>query len=163
MRHMQNKSVLRSTILLSIFLVGLSFVSHAQTVITAAKADTTKKDSTKKDTPRTGIKPYEEVIRKEYSTKQGLFAVHELKDRIYFEIPNALLGRDIEVINRLVKGPGGAGFYSGEELDEHTIEFEKHLSDSTIRIRYNFVISQADSTSDIFKAVAKSNLNPIVI
>lgn len=125
--------------------------------------DTTKTDSAKKATPpRTGIKSYESVITPNYQTKKGLFAVHQLRDTVYFEIPDSILHQDIMVISRLVKGPGGYGVYAGEELNEKTIQFERG-PDSTIRIRYDLVISDADSTSAIYKAVVKSNLNPIVI
>ena len=124
-------------------------------------ADTTKKDSTKPD-PRSMIKPYWQVITPNYTTRSGLFTVHEYKDTVYFEIPDSILHRDIEVINRLKAGPGGTGVYAGEVLDEKTIQFERNAADSTIRIRYDLVISSADTASDIFKAVTLSNENPIV-
>ena len=137
--------------------------SQAQTVRpVTAPADTTKKDSIKPD-PRSVIKPYSQVITSNYTTKSGLFTVHEYKDTIYFEIPDSILHRDIEVINRLSAGPGGTGVYAGEVLDEKTIQFERNLADSTIRIRYDLVISSADTASDIFKAVTLSNQNPIVV
>src|SRR5580693_4212796 len=78
--------------------------SPAQIRVPAATlADTTKKDSTKPD-PRSIIKPYWQVISSNFTTKTGLFTVHEFKDTVYFEIPDSLLGRDIEVINRLSAG-----------------------------------------------------------
>ncbi|MES1250202.1 MAG: DUF5118 domain-containing protein, partial [Chitinophaga rupis] len=125
--------------------------------------DTTKTDSLKKaNPPRAGIKSYESVITKSYKTQKGLFAVHQLKDTVYFEIPDSILHQDIMVISRLVRGPGGYGVYPGEELNEKTIQFERG-PDSSIRIRYDLVVSDADSTNTIYKAVVKSNLNPIVI
>ena len=149
-------------------ILGLSIVltlslnsSPAQIRVPAATlADTTKKDSTKPD-PRSIIKPYWQVISPNFTTKTGLFTVHEYKDTVYFEIPDSLLGRDIEVINRLSAGPGGTGVYAGEALDERTIQFERNSADSTIRIRYDLVISSADSSSDIYKAVTASNVNPV--
>ena len=146
--------------------LGLSLsvsTTRAQTVriVAARVTDTLKKDSARPD-PRSTIKPYSQVISPNFSSKEGLFAVHEYKDTVYFEIPDSLLGRDIEVINRLSSGPGGTGIYAGEVLDERTIQFEHNPADSTIRIRYDLVISSADSGSDIFKAVTASNVNPVV-
>lgn len=130
---------------------------------THPRTDTAKTDSAKKATPpRTGIKPYELVITKDYQTQKGLFAVHQFKDTVYFEIPDSILHRDIMVISRLIRGPGGYGVYPGEELNEKTIQFERG-PDSSIRIRYDLVVSDADSTNTIYKAVVRSNLNPIVI
>jgi hypothetical protein len=110
---------------------------------------------------RSGIRPYATVI-KGFHTQRGLFTVHTLADSVYFEIPDSILHRDIMVINRLKKGPGMLNAYPGEELDEETIKFEKG-PDSTILIRYDLVISDADSSSAIHKAVVNANLDPIVV
>ncbi len=139
----------------------VSFAATCQ-VIPAPSDTLPRKDTVSKIYHRSKIQPYNNIITSDYITHRGLFTVHQLQDTVFFEIPESLLHRDIEVINRLVKGPGGTGVFSGEELDEHTIQFEKG-PDSTIRIRYDLVVSHADSSSDIYKAVQKSNLNPIVI
>jgi hypothetical protein len=151
-------------IALFVLLIAKSFVVMSQNN-PAADSARLKLDSIirRMNIPRTGIQPYEKVITPEFTTWRGLFTIHEHRDTIYFEIPDSILHRDIEVINRLVRGPGGSGVYSGEVLDEKTVQFERHAEDSTIRIRYDLIISQADSTSDIYKAVSKSNENPIVI
>lgn len=151
----------KKQILLSGFLILFSLAAISQ-VIPPPSDTLPKKDSILKIFPRSKMQSYRNVITNNYTTHRGLFSVHQLQDTIYFEIPNSIMHRDIEVINRLVKGPGGTGVFSGEELDEHTIEFEKG-PDSTIRIRYDLIVSQADSGSEIYKAVEKSNLNPIVI
>lgn len=128
-------------------------------------SDSTRVDSTvsKKPVPRSGILSFDELISNSFVTRIGLFTVYQFRDTVYFEIPDSILHRDIEVINRLEKGPGGTGAYAGEELDEKTIQFERHNEDSSIRIRYDMVISTADSNSEIYKAVSNSNLNPVVI
>lgn len=110
---------------------------------------------------RADVKPYASVITKKYQTEKGLFTVHRFKDSIFFEIPDSILHRDIMVINRIAKVAGGYGAYAGEELDEKTIVFERGPN-NTLNIRYDLVISEADSTNAIYKAVVKSNLNPIV-
>ncbi|HLX90660.1 MAG TPA: zinc-dependent metalloprotease [Puia sp.] len=139
-----------------------AFASSAQSVNSDTMA--IRRDTIRRFTdPRAQIKPYEEVIRTGYTSWRGLFTVHLLKDTVYFEIPESILGRDIEVINSLVQGPGGTHLYSGEDIDEKTIFFEHGDQDSSIRIRYDWIISSADSGSNIFKAVTKSNLNPISI
>lgn len=112
--------------------------AQAVHIVAASAPDTVKKDSTK-PVPRSVIKPYWQVVTPHYSTHSGLFTVHEYKDTVYFEIPDSILGRDIEVINRLGAGPGGTGIYAGEVLDEKTIQFERNAADSTIRIRYDLV------------------------
>ncbi|HTI93282.1 MAG TPA: zinc-dependent metalloprotease [Puia sp.] len=149
-------------IVLLLLTITTAAVAQKKPVVTSWEevAEYAKHDTTKPK-PREKVKPYEQVITKDFTTQQGLFTVHRAHDTVYFEIPDSLLHRDLMVINRLGKGPGGTGQYAGEELDEKTIFFEKGV-DSSIIIRYDLVISEADSTSAIYKAVVKSNFNPMV-
>lgn len=41
------------------------------------------------------IKPYDDVITAEAETQQGMLIVHRVGDKFYFEIPAAMLGRDM--------------------------------------------------------------------
>lgn len=40
------------------------------------------------------IKPYDKVITKDAKSTPGIFTVHQIKDKYYYEIPNAELGKD---------------------------------------------------------------------
>jgi hypothetical protein len=110
---------------------------------------------------KNGIKPFNEVV-KNLPVQKGLFNVYSSKelDSVFFEIGDTLLGRDIMVINRVNRGPGGINLYAGEELEENTIYFEKAQNEN-IRIRYRQVIADADSNQVIAKAVKLSNLDPV--
>src|SRR5262245_21029962 len=50
-----------------------------------------------------GLKPYREVITEKAKTDEGMFRVHKVEDKWYFEIPDTLLGLDIMVVNRIAK------------------------------------------------------------
>jgi len=39
--------------------------------------------------------PYERVITKDAKTTKGLFTVHQIKERYYYEIPKNELGKDL--------------------------------------------------------------------
>ena len=39
--------------------------------------------------PKTGPKPYKEVITDKAKTTKGLFTIHKVEDKWYFEIPDA--------------------------------------------------------------------------
>src|SRR5205085_10393243 len=54
-----------------------------------------------------GMKSYSEVITSKAKTDHGLFTVHRVEDKFYFEIPDSLLGREILVVNRISKAPAG--------------------------------------------------------
>ena len=107
-----------------------------------------------------GPKPFDKVITDKAVTHKGLFTVHKLDDKWYFEIPDSLVGREFEMITRYSKTAGGGYVYAGEEENEQTLVWEKGPNNNMF-LRVVTVISKADSTTDIFKAVCNSNLNPI--
>lgn len=110
--------------------------------------------------PKPGPKPFKEVITDKAITKKGLFTVHKVDDKFYFEIPESLLSREVLAVTRLVKVPGGGGKYGGEEINEQSLKFEKGPNNN-IFIRVVTLISAADSTNVISKAVKNSYLDPI--
>ena len=107
-----------------------------------------------------GPKAYDKVITDKAITKKGLFLVHKVDDKWYFEIPDSILNREMMMTTRFSKTAGGGGFYAGEEENEQTLIWEKG-PDKNIFLRVVTLISLADSTNDIYKAVTISNLNPI--
>lgn len=110
--------------------------------------------------PKTGPKPYKEVITGKAKSSKGLFTVHKVDDKFYFEINESLFGREIMAITRFSKIAGGGGLYGGEMANQQVIKFEKGPN-SNVFMRVVTIISVADSTQPIYKAVRNSNLDPI--
>ncbi|HEY4876260.1 MAG TPA: zinc-dependent metalloprotease [Puia sp.] len=109
--------------------------------------------------PKTGPKPYKEVITDKAKTFRGLFIVHKVEDKWYFEIPDSLFGREILAITRIAKTATGAGF-GGEEVNEQVLKFEKG-PDNKIFLRVAFYVNVASDTLPIYQAVRSSNVEPI--
>lgn len=120
--------------------------------VAAAKTDSS---SNKK-----GPKAFSKVITDKAVSQKGLFTVHKVDDKWYFEIPDSLLQREMIVTTRYSKIAGGGGTYAGEMEGRKTIMWEKGPN-NRLFLRVVTVISVADSATDIFKAVSNSNLNPI--
>ena len=109
----------------------------------------------------TGPKPYKEVITEKAKTSKGLFSVHKVDDKYYFEIADSVLGRDIMAITRFSKIAAGAGLYGGEQANQQVIQFEKG-PDNKVFLRVVTLIATAnDSTQPIYKAVRNSAVDPI--
>lgn len=111
-----------------------------------------------------GLKSYNEVVTKDAKTSVGLFTIHNVKGRYYFEIPDTLLGRDVLIVNRIVKAP--ANFYKsnvgypGDQISENVIRFEKG-PDNKMFIRNISYLEQAKDTLGMYKSVLNSNVQPI--
>ncbi len=101
------------------------------------------------------------MITEKAVTQSGLFTVHKVEDKWYFEIPDSLFNREILAITRFVKSPAGSRSYGGEKVNEQTIRWEKGPSDN-IFLRVMTIISVApDSSQPIAQAVRNSNVDPI--
>lgn len=111
--------------------------------------------------PKAGPKAFKEVITDKAKTMHGLFTVHKVEDKWYFEIPDTMLNREFMAITRYTKTPGGAGVYGGEQANQQTMVWEKG-PDNRLFLRVITLISVAkDSTQPIAKAVSNSYVNSI--
>jgi hypothetical protein len=106
-------------------------------------------------------KPYKEVITEKASTRFGLFTVHQVEGKYYFEIPDSLLGREILAVVRLSRTAAGEG-YAGELQNQQCLVFEKGTEDH-IFIRVVTVLSEVDTANAMSVAVRNSNLDPIAV
>jgi hypothetical protein len=126
-------------------------------------ADTTKNDSVKKYVvkPVVKIKPFNQVINKSFAVSKGMFTVYKSRDKVYFEIPDSLLHRDILELISVAGTSYGIANYPDEYLERHTIRFE-FGPDSTMNIKYELISSEADIGSNIYKAIRNANVTPVV-
>jgi Met-zincin/Domain of unknown function (DUF5117)/Domain of unknown function (DUF5118) len=110
-------------------------------------------------------KPYKEIITEKAKTDEGLFKVHKVDDKWYFEIPDSLLNREILVVSRISKSANGLsnGFsgYAGDIINNNVIRFEKGPNFKVFLRRVSFDRRGSD-TAGMYKAVANSNTQPIM-
>lgn len=109
--------------------------------------------------PAAGPKPYKEVITAKAKTKEGLFKVHQIEEKFYYEIPDSLLGRDMLMVVRIAKTADGIG-YGGENTNNLMVRWEKNQDD--ILLKVVSVNNYAADSLPISMAVKASNLEPIL-
>ncbi|MDR0892673.1 MAG: zinc-dependent metalloprotease [Mediterranea sp.] len=111
------------------------------------------------------LQPYASVITPKAVTQNGFFKVHKVDGKYYFEMPDSLLGRDILVVNRIVKAPvdrqkSKVG-YPGDQIGDEVIRFEKG-PDKNLFIRQISYLEHSKDTLGMYHSVLNSNLQPIV-
>ena len=106
-------------------------------------------------------RPYDKLIGKDAISQEGLFNVHLVGDKYYFEIHDSILNREILVVTRFIKTPAGAGNYGGEEIGDKTIIWEKGPLNK-IFLRIATFVSTANENDAIAKAVNNSSVTPIL-
>lgn len=128
-----------------------------------AKADSVAKSTSGKK--KSNLQPYDKVITKEASTMEGFFKVHCVDGKYFFEIADSLFGRDILIVNRIVKAPADyqkrKSGYPGDYIGEQVIRFEKGHEDNLF-IREISYIEHSSDTLGMYQAVLNSNVQPIV-
>lgn len=107
----------------------------------------------------TGPKPYTEVITAKAKSKDGLFKVHQIENKFYYEIPDSLLGRDMLMVTTIAKTADGIG-YGGERTNTLMLRWEKNNDD--ILLKVVSVNNYAADSLPIATAVKNSNLEPIL-
>jgi len=128
---------------------------NAETPATAQTATPAKAPAAKN-----GIKPYSEVITSKTTSKEGLFTVHELDGKYFYEIPDSLIGREMLMVTTIAKTAEGIG-YGGERTNTQMLRWDKRNDDKIILKLVSYKNTAADSLP-IFQAVRNSNLEPIL-
>ena len=110
--------------------------------------------------PKTGIRPYKEIITDKAKTDNGLFKVHRLDGKYFYEIPDSLFNREMLVVTRYAKTPTIDGTYGGEELNEQIWKWQRR--DKQVMIRIPSYRNIADKKTEMFEAVKNSNLDAVL-
>ncbi|WP_298061824.1 zinc-dependent metalloprotease [uncultured Rikenella sp.] len=161
--------------------IGIGMPEKAQGTEPAAKAKT-EQNTGKKTAPvkkrrkgidTTAVKPaapkgsIAAVIKPGAKRTDGLFTVFEQEGRYYFLIPNSLMGRDMLVVNRISKAAADMrnGFfgYAGDPVGENMIRFRQSPDKKRLFVE-NISTRELprDTTGDMYRAVIRSNMQPIV-
>ena len=151
----------KNIFLLLLAVTTLSFAQKTTAVRDTIAKDTTKTKVTEKTPEQKRAEEYAKLIKKGGIERNGLFTVRKIEEKWYFEIPDTLLNRYLLCVTRLKTAPDNFGMYAGEKVNEQTIYFEQR-TDKTLSLRAFVNVQQADSTHNIYTAVANSSANPII-
>ncbi len=143
---------------ISKFILLLAFVS-----LCGGLAAQEEGEGNGKGSKRSGPKDFSEVITEDAISDDGLFTVHKVDDKYYFDIPFDLLDEEILVVSRIsghVHGLnfGGAGMKS---RPQQVIRWERLDNKLLMRsVSYNSV---ADFEDPIYQSVENNNFEPVIM
>jgi len=141
-----------ATIVLVCSLVLIGCTGSKNTVSTQPEA---APDSDQSDR----IKRYTDVITEEARTDSGLFNVHRVGAKLYFEIPDSLLGREMLLVSRIARTANNIG-YGGEKANTRVVRWQRQ--DDNILLRTVSYENVADENKPIYEAVRNANFEPII-
>ena len=134
--------------ILTLFLTLILFIPEAYSQKKPEKSDKEKKEKT-----------YSDVITDKAVTDSGLFEVHKVDGKYYYEIHDSLLGRDMLMVTRIAKMakeiPLGA-----HKLSEQVLSWQKF--DQNILLKELSYSKFASDSLPVKEAVSNSNFEPII-
>jgi hypothetical protein len=105
------------------------------------------------------IKPYKDVITDKAVSDSGLFLVHRIDEKLYYEIPLDLLEREMLLVSRRARTAAGIG-YGGEKNNTQTVRWQRQATKILLRsVSYSMV---ADDSLPIYEAVRNASFEPII-
>jgi hypothetical protein len=104
--------------------------------------------------------PFDRVITKDAKSKKGMFTVHQVGERFFYEIPKKELGKQYLWNTQIAKTTVGAG-YGGGEVTNKVVEWE--LRNNRVYLRDIDFSIHADPDSPIAAAVNDANNDTIVM
>ena len=109
-----------------------------------------------------GPKPYAEVVPDDAVTDDGLFTVHRVGDRVLFEVPDSLMGRDLLSVVRIAQVPADLGGYipAGAKRAEGVLRWER-VGDRVL-LRTQSYAAVANEELPIAQSVRVNNFEPVV-
>lgn len=148
-------------VILSIGLsVGSAAVSFAQNPTPKPIESPTPGARSGTMSPTTDQQQYEKVITKDSISKSGVFTVHKLKDKYYYEIPKSELNKEFLWLTRFAQTTSGVG-YSGEGLNQIVVRWERNQNQINLRgLKFDIV---ADPSFPIAEAVRNANTDTIIM
>src|SRR4026208_1275399 len=111
-------------------------------------------------TPSTDPRPYDRVITKDAKTDDGVFKIHIIKDKIYYEIPKSELDKEFLWVSQIAKTTLGVG-YGGQAAGNRVVRWERKGNRILLRnIVYDVV---ADPQLPVSRAVQAANNDTIIM
>ena len=148
-----NKSLLAKIF----FVFFILSVTTAEAQIFKKKNKKTEKSDEK---PKKGaLQPYNKIITKKAKTDKGLFDVHVVDDKHFYEIPDSLFNKEMLMVSRIAKTASGIGF-GGGKINTQVLRWEKKGKKVLLRV-VSYGIVAADSLP-VHEAVVNSNFEPVL-
>ena len=126
---------------------------------TAASAAAQNTPAPKGDGDKDGMKPFSEVVTDDMSSDEGLFTIHKEGQKVLYEIPDDMLGKELLLVSRIARTANNIG-YGGMKANTQVVRWQK--IDDKIFLRRVSYENIADEDQPIYQAVRNSNFEPII-
>ena len=150
------KKLFTSFLTLSL-IVGISVTAEAQR---KKKKEEEKEAPTALKPKKEKIEPYSKVITSEAKSDDGLFKVHLLDDKYFYEIPDSLLEREMLMVTRIAKNTSNKESFGGQKTNTQVLRWQKKDKNIVLRVVSHDIV--ANEELPVHEAVVNSNFEPVL-
>ena len=145
----------------AVLLVGLLAGCASSQSATAPSPDDSgqAQSPAQNETGENGLKPFGDVVPDTARTDPGLLTTHRFDGKLYVEIPDSLIGRELLMVSRAAQTPDGFG-YGGEKTATQVLRWQRRGDQLYLRVVSHEDMAQEDDP--VYQAVQNSNLEPII-
>ena len=105
------------------------------------------------------FKPISEAVPDDAEADDGLFTVHRTDEKVFYEIPDSLLGEELLMVTRIARTARDIG-YGGEKAGTRVVRWQKKGDQVLLRVvSYE---SRAREDQPIYRAVQNATFEPII-
>jgi hypothetical protein len=149
----------RRSLARSVFAVSLTMAVLAASPARAQDPPAQPPAQPERRDPSPEPRPYERVITKDARSDDGVFTVHRIGDRLFYEIPKAALDKEFLWVSQIAKTTLGVG-WGGQAAGNRVVRWERRGNRILLRnVSYAVV---ADSRLPIARAVKAANYDAIL-
>jgi len=113
--RMRSRSFPVSIFFLMFIIAAIVFAPHSKAVNAPQDPQTppagTGQERPGRPEPQPEIKPYDRVITKEAKSDEGVFTIHTIKDKVYYEIPKSELGKEFLWVSQIQTPDDGRALF----------------------------------------------------
>ncbi|MDD3034432.1 MAG: zinc-dependent metalloprotease [Bacteroidales bacterium] len=117
----------------------------------------TKDTTARKDS----VSSYDKLFKEKHETVSGMFKLHKMKGKVYFEIPVNMLGKEMLIASTVTETSDNGNGIVGSKADPVHFIFSKSGESVHIR-RLNCDVVTDNADSGIADAIRKSNIGSII-
>jgi Met-zincin/Domain of unknown function (DUF5117)/Domain of unknown function (DUF5118) len=154
-------SILVLSLIISVFLMAprSEATSFAQDPVTPP-AGPTGQERFGRPEQTSEPKPYDKVITKDAKSDDGVFTIHTIKEKVYYEIPKSELNKEFLWVSQIAKTTLGVG-YGGQAAGNRVVRWERKGNHILLRnVAYDVV---ADPKLPVSRAVQAANNDTIIM
>ena len=106
-----------------------------------------------------GLTPFGDVIPDSARSDDGLITTHRFKDKLYFEVADSLLGRELLMVSRVSKAQAELA-YGGQKINTQVLRWERRGDELLLRVVSHE--KTANPEDPVYQAVQNSSFEPIL-